>query len=156
MESLTEIVALFTIVSNNFSSGTLSCGLREAFIKNIFLAHVISFGVLYNLVVKLYNPKLSGLRLVYEVGLVYLGYVLMVLQVPSFVLFDVALMLSLTACKAYVSERHVDTFSFVSTSLVFSVIVCGIIYSIKLHLKNGGSIVSFFNKSSCKAEGHVT
>tara|TARA_B110000046_G_scaffold180927_1_gene212309 strand:+ start:735 stop:1211 length:477 start_codon:yes stop_codon:yes gene_type:complete len=149
MQPLAEIVALFTIVSNNFSPGTFSCGLRNALQNNMLLSHAIAFGVLYNLVVKLYNPHLRGWRLLLEVGLVYVGYMLMVLQIPEFVLFDVALMLVLSAIKSYVPDVHSDAFTAVATTLVFAIIVAGILYSIFVHLRRGGTIKTFFMKTSC-------
>jgi len=153
MQPLAEIVALFTIVSNNFSPGTFSCGLRSALQNNMLLSHAIAFGVLYNLVVKLYNPHIQGWRLMLEVGLVYVGYMLMVLQIPEFVLFDVALMLAMSAMKSYVPDVHADAFTAVATTLVFAIIIAGILYSISVHFKRGGTIKTFFSKTSCHNEG---
>ena len=67
MDIVFEVMALFFIIANNFSTNILNCDMQRVLTRNVLMSHIITLGILYNLVLKVYKPKMSDVELLFKV-----------------------------------------------------------------------------------------
>ena len=125
MDIVFEVMALFFIIANNFSTNILNCDMQRVLTRNVLMSHIITLGILYNLVLKVYKPKMSDVELLFKVVTVYTAFYVLNLQHPNYIFFDVFLFTIVSVIRRFVPATRKLAFDNASTIVLTGIILVG-------------------------------
>ena len=148
MNILFEVMALFFIISNNFTTGTLNCELERFLRRNVLVSHAIAVGILYNLIDKASPADERRTPLLSKLLVVYGTFYLLILQHPVLVCFDAVMFTVLGVVRGRVAAGRRDAFDAAVTCLLVGVIALGaaITYASKPAAERGDF---FLRRATC-------
>lgn len=135
MESVFEILSLFFLISNNFTSQFFPADLRRYLKSNRIAINMLVLGLLFNSIMK-HSPYDYNTRFG-ELVAVFMTVYLLTLQTPVMVVTDVCLMSFFATINVFVRQNLRRKFRNCVAVFMFVLIVIGLVHRI-LSLKARG------------------
>ena len=97
------LFALYLLIFCNFTKETLGCKLQTALNDNMYLKHLVTFLLLFFLIV-LIDPKNADADLLQSFGFAILTYLIFIITTLIFLLVNLS---SVLACGSYNKEEYI-------------------------------------------------
>ena len=121
---IADVMALFFLVSNNFTTGTFNKDLSDFIKDHRFMSHIIAIGILYNIISKS-DAEAPQIVIVIKLFAAYAVYCLMILQHPQFVLSEIAAFVVVQCLRNFVPDKNLGKYDVWASLLVAGMVVVG-------------------------------
>ena len=116
MDHLTKAMVLFFLVSNNFTSSSLSPDLQKMMNKNLVLQNILIIGALYNI---LHDSVVERKQLIVDILITFVLYKLIMMLGPAMVLITMGMCFAEKIALPYVNdEKLLQTILHSSVALI--------------------------------------